>query len=738
MGTEFIIAALIIIVLIVFISLNNKINRLENELNSLKNRLTDREPIKSRTEIKKPIQPESVLPAPIIDSPQQNLSVEKPIETIQPKPTSTHAEMPQKTSTDWFEKATEFAKQNALTLIGILTLVLGIGYFVKYAIDKNWIGETMRMFIGFAVGAGVVMTGHFLRKNYTVFASIITGGGIAVLYFTTTIAFREYHLFTQNTAFAVISLITVVTILLSYFYKSEILIICSLLGGFLAPLMVSTGESNYLFLFTYLTLINAGMLVIAYLRNWKSIGWIAFGFTFIYFSSWLMDNIDIKSIYFIIVSYIIFYAFALINYFRKSELSVLDVLMLVIINFTSIAGLVFVFYDLNYEPVSLLPFLFALFNGIFVMNAFIRKKTGNALNVFTGITIGLFSIAVALQFNAHLITCIWSVEAALLLYLSTKTEFKALKAWFFILLPFVVISLCVTWFDYLLKPEMKIIINPVFISSLVVTGTFIFELIIINKARLQNDLENRILELITYATIYLSILFELIYSLSGQPWICTFIISLLFTICYSTLLLGFRNQLKLNPSLEVMISYLLLVLFVVYSFVPINQSIFNKEIAPAFYSVYLLSWIPFFGLAGFLFSKINFYKTDFAYWIVALVFVIMLSMEFYHIYMLSNYEIAEDFARLTQHFIILYLPILWAVLSVGLIYFGIRKLPELNKIGFVLLGITILKLYIYDVWQMDNISRIIAFIVLGAILLISSFTFQRLKLILQKMMDKQD
>jgi uncharacterized membrane protein len=49
----------------------------------------------------------------------------------------------------------------------------------------------------------IILIGHFLRKNYATFASIITGGGIAVLYFTTTIAFREYHLFSQNTAFAI-------------------------------------------------------------------------------------------------------------------------------------------------------------------------------------------------------------------------------------------------------------------------------------------------------------------------------------------------------------------------------------------------------------------------------------------------------------------------------------------------------------------------------------------------------
>ena len=119
---------------------------------------------------------------------------------------------------------------------------------------------------------------------------------MAVLYFTTTIAFREYQIFSQNTAFLITCLITVVSIALSYYYKSEILIIFSLFGGFLAPLMISTGQSNYIFLFTYLSVLNIGMLIIAYLKHWKSIGWISFIFTSIYLFAWTTDHPTLTSI----------------------------------------------------------------------------------------------------------------------------------------------------------------------------------------------------------------------------------------------------------------------------------------------------------------------------------------------------------------------------------------------------------------------------------------------------------
>lgn len=732
MVLEFLVGALIVVILIVFISLNSKINRLENELNSLKNRQTDNTPIQFNQKKAEPI-PQKINPENVVN-PQISSAQEYQQKTIQPT-----SFQPQEKSPDWLENTFSFLKQNALTLIGVLTLVLGIGYFVKYAIDKNWIGETFRTLIGFIVGIGIIITGHFLRKNYKIFASIITGGGIAVLYFTVTIAFREYNLFSQNSAFAVISLITISTILLSYFYKSEILIICSLLGGFIAPLMVSTGESNFVFLFTYLTLLNIGMLVVVFLRGWKSVGWIAFALTIIYFAFWIFEQTDIKSIYFIIVTYLIFYVFAMVNYFKKKELESLDILMLITINFTSIAGLVFVFYELKYEPVSLIPFLFAIFNGIFMVKEFTTNKSENSLNVFTGITIGLFSLAVALQFDAHLITCIWAIEATLLLSFSGKTEFKSLKTWFYILLPFIIIALCTTWFNYITNSTMKPFLNSVFISSWIVSASFVVNLLILKKSVEKQNVGIQFLEILTYGALYFTIHFELIYNLSDKPFVYILTIFLLSSIIYLTLILLFKNILKLNRFLEISIGYLLLFLFIIYAFIPINQSIVNGKISSGFYGIYLLAWIPFLILIGIIFLKNEFSKIGIAQWFISIVFTIMLSTELYRIYMLMNYKSLEQFRQLTEHFSILYLPIIWTVLAVGFIYFGIKKqLIEFNRFGFVLIGITILKLYLYDVWQMDNISRIIAFIALGLILLFSSFAFQRLKLIIQKMMDKNN
>jgi len=89
----------------------------------------------------------------------------------------------------------KFIGENLINKIGILILVLGISYFVKYAIDKDWINEPARVGIGMLSGALIMGIAHKLRKKYAAFSSVFVAGAIAVFYFTIGIAFHSYHFF---------------------------------------------------------------------------------------------------------------------------------------------------------------------------------------------------------------------------------------------------------------------------------------------------------------------------------------------------------------------------------------------------------------------------------------------------------------------------------------------------------------------------------------------------------------
>ncbi|MDQ1162696.1 putative membrane protein [Chryseobacterium sp. SORGH_AS 447] len=719
-----------ILVICIFNNYNERIRKLEREIAEL-NRKINEEGLSRYSGVAE----ETADPAIITET--QKIPVLSVSSTTENK-------VPQEK--DWLAPVFEFLKQNALTIIGIFTLVLGIGYFVKYAIDKNWIGETSRVGIGFLAGALIMGTGHFLRKNYAAFASIITGGGIAVLYFTITIAFREYHLFSQTTAFSVTCFITLLCIVLSYSYNSEILNIFSLFGGFLAPLMISSGESNYFFLFTYLTVLNIGMLAVVYLKNWKSVGWISFIFTAVYLASWTADQTQIQSVYFYIVTYIIFYLFALQNYFKKNTLLPYDILMLVLINFTGITGLVYIFETLRYEPVIIFPVIFALVNLGLLYREYSKQNFGINYSVFAGITVSLFTAAVALQFKTHLITSVWAIEATLLLFIWKKTNLSIFKICFYILFPLVIIAQLVTWAEYLDAKNLPIIFNPIFLTSAVTVITTFVNLVLLRKLSDFKDENSSLFEnaftIISYSVIYVALLLEIVYQISEKPWIVIFSTAMLYSLYFVFIILLFRKKLEINTILEAVLLYVFFALIIFNTLISGTGIVSDHllQLVPfAFYVMYLLYWIPFIVVLLTILPRSGFLKIKLSYWWVSLAIVTAISGELYNMYILFNAGNISDLSPLTKHFSLLYLPIIWAVLASAFLYKGLKSdVAEYSKIGFALIAVMIFKLYSYDVWKMDNVSRITAFIILGIILLLSSFLFQRIKRMIRNMVEKKD
>lgn len=715
---------LFIIIIVLFSTLNKRIRNLEDEISKIREAQSG----KSKDEIKDLT--EKQLPLEIITREEQPFKNEDIGEETQIK----------------ISPVFEFLQQNILAIAGIFTLVLGIGYFVKYAIDNNWIGEVSRAAIGFAAGAGIIGISHFLRKNYAVFASIITGGGIAVLYFTTTIAFREYHLFSQNTAFLITCLITLISILLSYYYKSEILIVFSLFGGFLAPLMISTGQSNYPFLFIYITVINIGMLAIAFLKQWKSIGWIAFIFTGIYLFYWAITKTEITAVYFYVINYIIFYAFALQNYFKKRQLLATDILMHVLVNFTGIIGTVFIFKQLHYDPIIIFPTGFALLNGILLYREHAEKRLGTAHSVFSGIAVSLITIAFALQFSAHLITSVWAIEATLLLFIWKKTGLHIFRSFFYIIFPLVIIAQMMTWAEYIDAKNLRAIFNPLFLTSFVTVLTTFINLVLLKKLPKKRENDNSFFEnmfaAVSYTIIYIALLLEIIYHISEKPLILIFSTGMLFSLYYIFIILLFRRKLEMGSTLEMGLLYIFFSLIILDTIIAgsgIITQIIIKKIALNDYFMYGFYLIPFVYTLFKILPDSAFFKIRLSYWLLVTAFVIAVSMEMYHIYILIRSDSMIEMSKLQEYFTLLYLPIIWAVLASIFIYKGLKTdAREYGKAGFVLLAITIIKLYLYDVWKMDNVSRIIAFIILGVILLLSSFLFQRLKNIVGTMVEKKN
>lgn len=95
--------------------------------------------------------------------------------------------------------------------------------------------------LGFLTGAVLLAVAERLQKKYRTFSSLLAGGAFAVFYLTVAIAFHYYHIFSQTMAFIILIGVTVFMSILSVVYNRRELAIISLVGGFLAPFIVSSG-----------------------------------------------------------------------------------------------------------------------------------------------------------------------------------------------------------------------------------------------------------------------------------------------------------------------------------------------------------------------------------------------------------------------------------------------------------------------------------------------------------------
>ena len=132
----------------------------------------------------------------------------------------------------------EFIGGNLANKIGIAVLVLGIAFFVKYAIDKDWINELGRVSIGLFCGALLIAIAHRTRKKYRAFSSVLVGGGLSVLYFSIAFAFHQYHLINQQAAFGIMVLTTAFAVVLSLYYNRQELAIIAPLLSLPVPAMI--------------------------------------------------------------------------------------------------------------------------------------------------------------------------------------------------------------------------------------------------------------------------------------------------------------------------------------------------------------------------------------------------------------------------------------------------------------------------------------------------------------------
>jgi uncharacterized membrane protein len=175
---------------------------------------------------------------------------------------------------------------NTLVRVGILILFLGVAFLLRYLSEHTHIPIQFRLSAVACGGLALLILGWRLRLRRPGYALTIQGGGIAILYLTTFAALRLYSLLTPAPAFALLAIIAALSAVLAVLQDSQAFAFLAITGGFLAPILASTGQGSHVVLFSYYAVVNASILAIAWYKAWRPLNLAGFAFTFVISTAW--------------------------------------------------------------------------------------------------------------------------------------------------------------------------------------------------------------------------------------------------------------------------------------------------------------------------------------------------------------------------------------------------------------------------------------------------------------------
>jgi uncharacterized membrane protein len=318
------------------------------------------------------------------------------------------------------KESTEENLGKTLGIIGIFAVLFGIGFFLKYAFDNNLIGVVGRLALGGGVGILALFLGRLFKAKFENYSYILSGGGIGILFVTAYAAHVLYGVISVPASYLLFGVITAVSVVLSMLDGKMLLAAIGVTAGFLAPLLISLGDTEFIGLFSYLFIINVGVAIIAYVYRWLTLHYIAFVGTMISVSSWLhrIPDEDSKFILFAFITlyFLIFLATSIFHHVIRKETSHEGDLMFITLNAVWYSLVSFFILD------PLLPeFMGAFMAGLGILYlglgyiSFITHKEDRLLNVALPlIGIAFITVSIPLQLDGSWITTAWLIEAVCL------------------------------------------------------------------------------------------------------------------------------------------------------------------------------------------------------------------------------------------------------------------------------------------------------------------------------------
>lgn len=663
-------------------------------------------------------------------------TIEEPVEEEQEEPAMAMEEEEEieeyATSETNFEK---YIGENLFGKIGILIFIIGIGFFVKYAIDQNWINETARTLMGYAVGAGMLVLAERLHKRYHTFSSLLAGGAFGIYYLITAIAFHYYALFSHTIAFVILCVTTIFMSAVSVLYDRKELAVTALVGGFIAPFIISTDSSSIISLQIYITILNIGMFCLAMYKKWAILPMVSFAFTYIIL--WGTTALGSFSDSEAVTTYPTLFAFATLfyvifllpvvfilrtQYGENTRLGLLGIITANSFMYLIYGDFLLQHFEASSDTTAYLAFFIAAVNLAIHLYLRFRVEGQDTLrNLMLGLAVTFASMGIPILFSAANVLMVWAAESVLLLWLFTKEKNRIyeLASAVLLLLTLGALAYYRTTDTFIHDTGDSLFFNGAFfVTTFVSIAYYVIAVIMQFNKELFSDTKrliaytpcNAIAYALGFSILFLAFRdnfhFHLEQPISEYASLLTANIMLLG----GALILRNRFEISENKLAYEISLYLAGILFA--------MTVWNYTAPDGLLLRWLMALVTIAYMAycmrGQLLVTSNQRNLHTEYSIISTLMWLTLTRLLLITFNEVNFSTAFSLSLGIAAFILM---------CIGMRYHS----KEIRIVSLAEFGIVIGKLILNDVWAMPSLGKIIVFISLGALLLILSFLYQKLK-----------
>lgn len=321
-----------------------------------------------------------------------------------------------------------------LNWVGVVLVTIGVAYFLKYMYDNQWIGPVGRLAIGTMAGVAALVIGEKSRRaGYSILFHALTGGGFGAFYVCIFFSFQVYHLTGQTVSFVLAIFVTGLAVAMSVVHNARVICLLGQIGGFLSPILISTGENHPVPLFSFIAILNLATMGCAFYKNWRDVNVLAFAGTWLLYGGWYAKFYDSTQLGIALFSSSLFYLMFLIiptarGFVKRERLTAQNLQLVagnIIVVFINNALLLYSDYRswLGFAVIVQALTLLAMY--AYWMRRI--EQDSNTRATLLVAALALVTVAIPIQLRFYAVPIGWAMEAFVLGYIGQRYQHRTFQ-----------------------------------------------------------------------------------------------------------------------------------------------------------------------------------------------------------------------------------------------------------------------------------------------------------------------